>query len=200
VTDTPDGGEILTPRLQLIPVGLEQVADLVTIHQDPWIAQWYGGEWPAATATAFAQDCAQGWQMDGVAKWIAYERRTRALVGRGGMSRMPANATSSQIAALAGSAWAEQGLELGWAVREAFRGQGHATEIGGAGLSFAFDVLGARSVIAFTERHNVASRGVMERLGMRYAGEIKARGLIEGNSGEYDDAPFALYAIERRRP
>jgi hypothetical protein len=40
----------------------------------------------------------------------------------------------------------------------------------------------------------------MERLGMRYAGEIKARGLIEGNSGEYDDAPFALYAIERRRP
>lgn len=37
----------------------------------------------------------------------------------------------------------------------------------------------------------------MERLGMRLVGEIRARGLIAGESGEHDDAPFALYAIER---
>jgi hypothetical protein len=39
----------------------------------------------------------------------------------------------------------------------------------------------------------------MERLGMRWAGEIMARGLIEGRSGEHDGAPFALYAVGRRR-
>jgi hypothetical protein len=32
---------------------------------------------------------------------------------------------------------------------------------------------------------------------MQLAGEIRARGLIEGESGEHDEAPFALYAIER---
>jgi RimJ/RimL family protein N-acetyltransferase len=87
--------------------------------------------------------------------------------------------------------------ELGWAVREEFRGNGLATEIGRAGLDFAFGALAARSVVSFTERHNRASRNVMERLGMRWAGEIMSRGLIEGESGERDEAPFALYAIER---
>ena len=106
-------------------------------------------------------------------------------------------AAGSQVAALVGPGWAEGRLELGWAVLETFRGRGFATEIGNAGLDFAFDVLGAHSVISFTERHNAASRKVIERLGMRLAGEITARGLIEGESGEHDNAPFALYAIER---
>jgi RimJ/RimL family protein N-acetyltransferase len=78
-----------------------------------------------------------------------------------------------------------------------FRGRGLATEIGRAGLGFAFGALGARSVISFTERHNWASRKVMERLGMQLAGEIRARGLIEGSRGERDDAPFALYRVGR---
>jgi RimJ/RimL family protein N-acetyltransferase len=108
---------------------------------------------------------------------------------------MAPSGVSAQIAALAGPAWAEHRLELGWAVREEFRGQGLATEIGYAGLGFAFDVLGAQSVISFTERHNWASRKVMERLGMHLSGEIRTRGLIEGKSGEHDAAPFALYAI-----
>jgi RimJ/RimL family protein N-acetyltransferase len=191
------GGEVLTERLRLVPIGLEHVADLVAIHQDAWVAGWYAGEWSTERAEEFAQGCGRGWTVDGVAKWIAYERRTGALVGRGGLSRMVASPVSSHIAALAGPAWTEGRLELGWAVRERFRGQGLATEIGRAGLGFAFEVLEAYSVISFTERHNGASRSVMERLGMRLAGEITARGLIEGKRGEHDRVPFAVYAIER---
>jgi RimJ/RimL family protein N-acetyltransferase len=199
--DGTDRGEFLSERLRLVPIGPRHVADLVTLHRDPWIARWYAGEWPAATAEAFAAASARAWASDGVAKWIAYQRRTGELVGRGGLSRMPAGiSTSSQIAVAVGPGWAPQRLELGWAVREPFRGQGLATEIGRAGLSFAFDVLQARTVISFTERHNLASRNVMERLGMQFAGEISARGLIEGTTGEHDDAPFALYAIEAGGP
>jgi RimJ/RimL family protein N-acetyltransferase len=197
----PDGTEVLTDRLRLVPIGPEHVADLVTIHRDPWIAQWNDGEWSTAMAETFAATCARGWIADGVAKWIAYERRTGQLVGRGGLSRMPSppDRSTSQIALLVGPAWAEHRLELGWAVREAFRANGHATEIGRAGLSFAYDILGARSVMSFTERHNLASRNVMERLGMRLAGEISHRGLIQGKSGEHDDAPFAVYATGQPR-
>ncbi len=195
-------GEVLTARLRLLPIGPGQVADLVTLHRDPWVAQWYAGEWSTARAEEFAQGCARAWTVDGVAKWIGYERRTGALVGRGGLSRLAAGAVGSQavgsqVAALVGPGWAEGRLELGWAVLETFRGRGFATEIGNAGLDFAFDVLGAHSVISFTERHNAASRKVMERLGMRLVGEIRARGLIEGKTCEHDNAPFALYAIER---
>jgi RimJ/RimL family protein N-acetyltransferase len=197
VAEAPGGAEIRTERLLLVPIGLAHAADLVTIHQDPWIARWYGGVWSTEVAETFARASGNAWRADGVAKWIAYDRRTGALVGRGGLSRMPPSNTSGQMAALAGSRWFEQCLELGWAVREAYRGRGIATEIGAAGLSFAVDILKARSVIAFTERHNLASRKVMERLRMHLAGEVRATGLIEGETGEHDNAPFALYVIER---
>jgi RimJ/RimL family protein N-acetyltransferase len=192
-------GETLTERLRLVPIGPEHEADLVTVHQDAWINQWYAGAWSDATAAGeFAARCARGWSADGVGKWIAYERATGALVGRGGLSAMPADgAAGEQIARLAGPGWARLRLEVGWAVRAQYRGQGYATEIGRAGLGVGFDVLGADAVIAFTERHNTASRNVMERLGLRFAGEITARGLAEGEDGERDDAPFAVYSTGR---
>ena len=49
-------------------------------------------------------------------KWIAHDRATGALVGRGGLSRTE----------LGGA----ERLEVGWAVRQPLWGQGYATEIG----------------------------------------------------------------------
>ena len=94
---------------------------------------------------------------------------------------------------LPGGGWLRDRLELGWTVRSERWGQGYATEIGRAGLDYAFGELGAEAVVAFTERHNRRSRAVMERLGMRLVGQLLAPGLIEGQAGVHDDAPFALY-------
>ena len=143
--------------------------------------------------------CAWAWVHDGACKWIAYERHSGELVGRGGLSRLPPDSDQMRsIAALvADPAWAKDRLELGWALLSAFRGRGLATEIGQEGLRFAVEVLGADRVISFTERHNRASRGVMERLEMRLRGEIRTVGLIEGDhSTIHTDAPFAVYATE----
>ncbi len=52
-------------------------------------------------------------------------------------------------------------------------------------------------VVAFTERHNLRSRAVMERIDMSYAGEFLGTGLIEGRHGVHDGAPFALYVALR---
>jgi hypothetical protein len=38
----------------------------------------------------------------------------------------------------------------------------------------------------------------MERIGMRYAGEIRSRGLVEGVAGVQDDAPYAVCVLLRR--
>lgn len=64
---------------------------------------------------------------------------------------------------------------------------GHASEIGREGLVFAKEVLASHAVVSFTERHNIASRRVMERIGMIYTGEILWRGLVEGRVEEQDD-------------
>jgi hypothetical protein len=37
----------------------------------------------------------------------------------------------------------------------------------------------------------------MKRIGMRYAGEIRSRGRMEGSDEEQDDAPFAVCVMLR---
>ncbi|MEV6287960.1 GNAT family N-acetyltransferase [Kribbella sp. NPDC051770] len=209
----------MSERLRLVPVGGPaevlggHAEDLVRLHADPVVAEWYAETLTAEGAVERARQVRAAWERDGVNKWMAYERDGGAgddgsgtsgdagsgrLVGRGGLSRMGARSSvTGQIAALVGDAWAADRLEVGWALVESARGRGYATEIGAAGLEFAFGALRARTVIAYTERHNRASRAVMERLGMTYAGEIRAEGLVEGVEGVQQDAPFAVYRRDR---
>ncbi|MEV6302031.1 GNAT family N-acetyltransferase [Actinoplanes sp. NPDC051861] len=161
-----------TARLRLEPVSPAHADDLWRVFQDEHIAHWYGGAWSPEQAATNAAAMHAAWRADGVHKWVAYHRETGELVGRGGLSWT--DVTGSRR------------LEVGWAVRSPFRGQGYATEIGRAGLDFAVERFRAGEVIAFTERHNSASRAVMERLGMRYHGELHIP----------DEGPFALYATE----
>jgi RimJ/RimL family protein N-acetyltransferase/ADP-ribose pyrophosphatase YjhB (NUDIX family) len=191
-----------TERLRLAPItGPGEVlpghaADLERLHADPWVAKWYDGAWSADESARRAAGFEARWEVNGTSKWIAYRRSDGSLVGRGGMERMDADEeVTAKIAALLDDrhVWMADRLELGWALLTSARGDGLATEIGQAGLDYAFGTLAARSVIAFTERHNVASRAVMERLGMKYAGEIQTDGLVEGREGVHPDAPFAVY-------
>ncbi|GAA1574032.1 GNAT family N-acetyltransferase [Kribbella karoonensis] len=193
-----------TDRLRLEPItGPNGVLpghapDLERLFADPWVSRWYDGSLSADQAADQAAKHQADWDRDGAGKWIAYDRTTGALAGRGGLSRIPADTpTAEAIAALAGPEWATDRLELGWALVETARGRGLATEIGRAGLDYAFNTLKASSVIAFTEQSNAASQAVMQRLGMRYAGEIRAEGWSIDASKVLPDAPFAVYVTDR---
>lgn len=180
--------------------------DLWLVHNDDDVAPWYDG-WKPSVEEAEEQAAFMGesWRLHGVHKWIAYDRVSGEVVGRGGLSRTPVDDDWGQLYALLPSEpWVHEAhpsprpfvahahwLEIGWALRRPFWGQGYAAEIGLAGLEFAFDVLGVQAVVSCTVRHNTRSRAVMERIGMRYAGEVRSRGTVEGLDGEQDDAPFA---------
>lgn len=184
---------VRTERLRLEPIGPGHARDVELLHRDPSIVHWVDGPFSPAQAEAFAARWHRRWSEDSVGKWMAY-LHDGTLVGRGGLSRLPADgATTERIRRLVDPCWHADRLELGWALRTGFHGRGYATELGRAGLAYATEVPGACAVVAFTERHNVASRRVMERLGMAYAGEIAAPGLVEGSPGLHDDAPFAVY-------
>jgi RimJ/RimL family protein N-acetyltransferase len=187
----------LTQRLRLEPVGPEHAQDLWRLHHDEAVAAWYRGRWSVEAAQRRATAFRQAWEAAGAGKWMAYDRHTGELVGRGGLGRLDADTdTAHRITALLPPGrWARERLEVGWALRAGWWGRGYATEIGRAGLRLAFEDLGAEQVVAFTERHNRRSRAVMERLGMRYVGEFPHRGLVEGLDGLHDNAPFALYTI-----
>jgi ribosomal-protein-alanine N-acetyltransferase len=163
-----------TERLRLEPTGERHAADLFTLYSDPAVAEWYG-EWTREGAAREVARMANGWRTDGVHKWMAYDRGTGELIGRGGLSRIEIDGAIR--------------LEIGWVLHGRFWGRGYASEIGRAGLVVAFDELDAREVVAFTEVHNARSRAVMERLGMAYDKDIT-----------WDGAPFALYRKIRGLP
>lgn len=201
-----------TPRLRLEPVGPANAGDLWLVHNDAEVSHWYGDDRPSVEeAEQRAQFMGDSWRLHGVHKWIAYDRASGEVVGRGGLSRTPVDDDWGQIYAFLPSApWARVAhdsdrpfvahanwLEIGWALRQEFWGRGYASEIGRAGLGFAFDVLGMQAVVSCTVRHNTRSRAVMERIGMRYAGEIRSRGIVDGVEGDRDDAPFAVCVMSR---
>jgi RimJ/RimL family protein N-acetyltransferase len=207
------GDPRFTTRLRLEPVGPANAADLWLVHKDDEVWPWYGTEKPSfAQVQRWAEFMGDSWRLHGVHKWIAYDRVSGEVVGRGGLSRTPVDDDWGQIYAfLPAEPWVRVGydnrrpfiahanwLEIGWALRHEFWGRGYASEIGRAGLAFAFDVLGAQAVVSCTVRHNVRSRAVMEQIGMRYAGEIRSRGLVEGADAEQDDAPFATCVLLRK--
>jgi RimJ/RimL family protein N-acetyltransferase len=207
------GGSRFTTRLRLEPANRANASDLWLVHNDDEVWPWYGNEKPGVEqAEQWAKLMGDSWCFHGVHKWIAYDRVSGEVVGRGGLSRTPVDDDWGQIhGLLPAEPWVRVAyeiprpfiahanwLEIGWAVRREFWGRGYASEIGRAGLAFAFNVLGVQAVVSCTVRHNVRSRAVMERIGMRYAGEIRSRGMVEGVEGEQDDAPFAVCVLLRR--
>lgn len=187
----------LTDRLRLVPIGPEHAADLVRLHGEPGIVRWFGSSWSRDHAVEVAATKQRAWETNGTSKWMAYERGTGELVGRGGVDRLSDDnaVTAHLVDLLAGHAWTTDRLEVGWSVSPTRQRRGYATEIGQAGLDFAFGELGASGVVAFTETHNEASRAVMERLGMVEVGEVRGPGLIPGRNDVNDDAAFAVYLI-----
>jgi RimJ/RimL family protein N-acetyltransferase len=216
VKDAPPAGadgSRFTMRLRLEPVGPANAPDLWHVHNDDEVWPWYGNAQPSLDqAEQRATFMGDSWRFHGVHKWIAYDRVSGEVVGRGGLSRTPVDDDWGQIYAfLPAAPWVRAAygvrrpfiahadwLEIGWALRREVWGRGYASEIGRAGLAFAFDVLGVQAVVSCTVRHNVRSRAVMERIGMRYVGEIRSRGTVEGVEGEQDDAPFAVCVLLRR--
>lgn len=87
--------------------------------------------------------------------WVVERRDDRRFLGYCGLKPVDAQGTD-----LTGA------FEIGWGLREDSWGRGYAREAAMAVLDRAFIRYGADFVVAFTVTGNVASWGLMERLGM----------------------------------
>lgn len=100
-------GTRFTMRLRLEPIGPANARDLWLIHNDDDVSYWYDGEKPSLTqAEQWAQSMGDSWRFHSVHKWIAYDRLSGEVVGRGGLSRTPVDDDWDQIYAfLPGEPW-----------------------------------------------------------------------------------------------
>ena len=83
-------------------------------------------------------------------------------------------------------------VEIGWRLGAAYWNQGLATEGARVVIEFAFGTLELGEVVSTTTRGNLRSRRVMEKLGMRYAGDFEHPRLPEGHPLR----PHVLYSLK----
>lgn len=83
-------------------------------------------------------------------------------------------------------------VEIGWRFRADFHNRGYATEAARAVLAYGFE-MGLDEIVSFTVPHNLPSRRVMEKLGMRFEGEFDHPRLPEG----HELRRHVLYRIKR---
>lgn len=200
--------QVRSPRLGLTPISPDGASDLWRVLSDPAVAESYGHDPSVSEVEQIATAIDLSWRHHGVHKWLAHDLLTGDVVGRGGCSRVPVDADWGRLYRFfPDEAWVHEPhpdptpalvhanwVEIGWALRRPYWGAGYATEIGDAGLRFAFTTLEMRAVVACTELRNVRSRAVMERLGMRYAGRVGGDGPTEHIP---DDTTYSVHVLLR---
>ncbi len=166
--------EAVTDNLLCLRPGVTTVDDYEQLFLDPDVGCWIRPEPLAPFSRADLERMASRdrahWDAHGFGPWAVREREGGAFVGRGGL------------------AWAmvdgKREVELPWAVMPSKQGRGYATEMASAAIVTARDA-GLERLVSLTLPHNLASRRVMEKIGLSFAGEIQHASL-----------PHVLYELE----
>ena len=66
--------------------------------------------------------------------------------------------------------------EFGFVIANNFWGQGYATEVGQAQIDFAFKNLHLSQIFALTNKENISSKKVLDKLNMKYIENINVNG------------------------
>lgn len=148
--DPRQGPPILeTARMVFRPFTPDDLDLLASLHRDPEVGRYMGGVWEDAEIARRLAGFVAEQAERGHSKWCVHTR-DGVFVGRAGVS-----------------VWAATGeLEIGYAFRPEFWGQGLATEAARAIAAWTFANTDAAYVIAFTDPENYGSQRVLERIGM----------------------------------
>jgi [ribosomal protein S5]-alanine N-acetyltransferase len=164
--------ELTTERLHLRPFTAADQDAIHAVYGDPEVMRHVGHgahQTMAETANAL-RIYGEVLARRGYSFLAVIERESGALVGDGGLHPLGGQGPD---------------VELGYTLARSAWGHGYATELGRALIEHAFDVLGAPRVVAQVEPANLASRRVLEKLGMTQREERMAYG-----------RPHLLYAID----
>ena len=91
--------------------------------------------------------------------------------------------------------FAPQTYEIGWIFDRVYHGQGYATEAAMALLQYGFEALHLHRIIATCQPENVASRRVMQKLGMRREAHFR-KCIRRPNDRWWDEYFYALLEEE----
>lgn len=143
---------IETERLLLRNITLNDKADMFRLHSDP-LVQKYTGEPPVASMEEMEQAIRtriSDYKKYGYGRWATFLKDGMQFVGWSGLAYLPEF----------------DEIDLGYRFLPQYWGSGIATEASRAILSYGFDQLKLKRIIAIAMKENEASIKVMEKVGM----------------------------------
>lgn len=140
---------IETERLQLRPLTVDDLNDLIPIHSAPEV-EHFMGSLGRAELTDWLKLVEEDWASHGYGRGAIIERATGRLVGRAGLKFFPEY----------------QETELGWVLHPREWGRGFATEAARAWALWGMERLDVPYLTSMIEPANSRSIAVARRLGM----------------------------------
>ncbi|NOG69651.1 GNAT family N-acetyltransferase [Roseicella sp. DB1501] len=154
------GRLVRTPRLTLVPPGKENLPDLIRLKSDPRVFELmlHGTRSEERTREELEDDI-EFWQVRGYGTWCVYLTETGEFLGIAGLMERPDG----------------RGVAMRFALWPECRGKGYAREAARAGLQFGHRA-GLDRIIAVAWEENLASRAVLQEIGMRECDAFQYRG------------------------
>ncbi|WP_082127363.1 GNAT family N-acetyltransferase [Calothrix sp. 336/3] len=150
--------QIETGRLLLRPLQITDLDDLALIYSDPQVMRYRVNSQPASRCETqqMLEEYIQHWEKYGFGRWGIIYKDNQSLIGHCGLEVV--DNTSD--------------IEINYLLRRAYWNQGLATEAAAAMIEYGFTQLKLERIVAIAQPENIASRCVMEKLGMRYENNV----------------------------
>ena len=174
--------ELSTSRLLLRPWRETDLPAFATLNADPEVRRWFQGTLTREQSDAEAARLQAHITAHGFGFWAVEAPGVAQLVGFVGLKHVGFAAPFAPA------------VEAGWRLARAHWQKGYAMEAARAVLAHGFGLLGLAEVLAFAVPGNLASRRVMERIGMRHdlEGDFDHPALPEGH-------PFRRHVLYRAK-
>ena len=103
----------------------------------------------------------QHWDKRGFGWWAVEPKSKEELIGWNGLQYLPET----------------EEVEIGFLLSKSTWGKGLATEGAREGLKYGFETLGLESIVGIVHPENIASQGVLEKLGLTLSNEAEYFGM-----------------------
>ena len=162
--------DIRTPRLLLRSWRETDLPAYAALNADAEVRRWFPGTLTRAESDAQAARLQAHIAAHGFGLWAVEVPGVQPFVGFVGLQHIRFAAPFTPA------------VEAGWRLARKHWGRGYATEAARAALAHGFGPLALPEVVAFAVPGNLASRRVMERIGMRHdpADDFDHPGMPEG--------------------
>jgi ribosomal-protein-alanine N-acetyltransferase len=144
--------EIETPRLRLRQFTYDDLDDLSRLYSNPDLMRYVGRGIKTRNETQKALLSLIEHYEHGFGMWAVIHKADGKLIGRCGLCFLDKTPE----------------VELGYLLDKSYWRRGLATEGSHASLKYGFEVLRLEKIVAIAKPENIASRRVMEKVGMKY--------------------------------